>query len=617
MPDLPSVTSPLPRDLQQFIQRVREAINGGGAEGLITARQLTAAGIASLNSSGTLTAPATAVINSPSAPSNLAATGALANIILTWNAPTYSGHAYTEIYAHTSDVVGNAVIVGMTAGNSFAHNIGDAATRYYWVKNVNRNGLASAFNATNGVQGTTGTSPTYILDLLAGEISEGELATDLATRIDLIDDDASVAGSVAARIATETTNRTTAIGGIEAKYTVKIDNAGHLSGYGLISTANDATPTSEFGIRADKFWVAPPAIASATAPASNTRYKGMVWVDESVTPNVIRYWTGSAWSTTPQAFPLVVATSQSTINGVTVDPGVYIDTAMIADATITSAKIKDAAIDSAKIVDAAITTAKIDDAAITTAKIDDAAITTAKINDAAITAAKIEDAAITTAKINDAAITAAKIEDAAITTAKINDANVTTAKIADANVTTAKIADANITSAKAAITSANIGDLQVDTAKIANGAITNKFAAFTGSSLTLTSTYQLVQEVDIDCDGNTISVLFNGGIYGATSVDLDVRLDGTSQRTFRTSSGFAPWTVSASASADGYFGGTHSHFVYLSTTVYYFEIASTIAMTLTPSAGSRTISVYGKLTGGNSSGPYIKNRHLETTELKK
>jgi len=328
---------------------VREAINGGGIEGLVTARQLTAAGIASLNSSGNLIASTTSttgsgsstVVNSPSAPTNLVATGALANVILTWNAPTYSGHAYTEIYAHTADVVGNAVVVGMTSGNNFAHNIGDSGTRYYWVKNVNQNGLASGFNATSGVQGTTGTSPTYILGLLSGEIGANELATALATRIDLIDGDASVAGSVAARIATETTNRTTAIGGIEAKYTVKIDNAGHLSGYGLISTANDAMPTSEFGIRADKFWVAPPAIASVTAPASSTRYKGMVWVDESVTPNVIRYWTGSAWSTTPQAFPLVVATSQSTINGVTVDPGVYIDTAFIADATIKNAQIND------------------------------------------------------------------------------------------------------------------------------------------------------------------------------------------------------------------------------------------------------------------------------------
>lgn len=344
--NLPTVSSPLPRDLQQFIQRVREIVNADGADGLVTARQLIAAGVVSVNSTGTVVAPTSGssssiatVVASPTAPTNLQATGALANIILTWNSATYSGHAYTEIWAHTSDVVGDAVIVGMTSGNTFAHNIGGSATRYYWARNVNRNGEVSAFNATNGVQGTTSTSPTYILDLLAGEISEGELATDLATRIDLIDDDASVTGSVAARIATETTNRTTAIGGIEAKYTVKIDNAGHLSGYGLISTANDATPTSEFGIRADKFWVAPPAIASATAPASSTRYKGMVWVDESVTPNVIRYWTGSAWSTTPQAFPLVVATSSSTINGVTVDPGVYIDTAMIADATITQAQI--------------------------------------------------------------------------------------------------------------------------------------------------------------------------------------------------------------------------------------------------------------------------------------
>lgn len=195
MPNLPSVTSPLPRDLQQFIQRVREAINGGGAEGLVTARQLTAAGIASLNSSGNLIASTTSttgsglatVVNSPSAPTNLQATGALANVILTWNAPTYSGHAYTEIYAHTADVVGNAVVVGMTSGNNFAHNIGDSGTRYYWVKNVNQNGLASGFNATNGVQGTTGTSPNYLMAVLSEAYGTGSQSPffqlDAATNI--------------------------------------------------------------------------------------------------------------------------------------------------------------------------------------------------------------------------------------------------------------------------------------------------------------------------------------------------------------------------------------------------------------------------------------------------
>ena len=179
MPSLPSVTSPLPRDLQQFIQRVREAINGGGEDGLITARQLAAAGIASINSSGDVAAPTSAstsptpAVQTPSTPTNLQATGALANIILTWNPPTYSGHAYTEIYAHTTDVVGNAVIVGMTSGNSFAHNIGGAATRYYWLKNVNQDGVASAFNATNGVPGTTGTSPNYLMTVLSEAYGTG------------------------------------------------------------------------------------------------------------------------------------------------------------------------------------------------------------------------------------------------------------------------------------------------------------------------------------------------------------------------------------------------------------------------------------------------------------
>ncbi len=54
----------------------------------------------------------------------------------------------------------------MTAGNNFAHNIGSSASRYYWVRNVNQNGLASAYNATNGVQGATSTSPDVLMDLL-------------------------------------------------------------------------------------------------------------------------------------------------------------------------------------------------------------------------------------------------------------------------------------------------------------------------------------------------------------------------------------------------------------------------------------------------------------------
>lgn len=366
MAKLPTVTSPLPRDLQQFVQRVREALDNGGPDAVVTARQLIAAGVVGSSTSGGIT-PIGGTIETPRAPSGLTASGALASIIVSWNGPQYKGHAYTEIWAHTSDVIGDAVLVGMTAGNSFAHTLGAAATRYYWVRNVNQNGVVSAFNATNGTQGETGEDAAYLLSVLSGEITSTELASSLGTRIDLIDGAANVAGSVNARIAAEATNTTnalalkadastvttlaatvgsntsaisaettarttadtslasdittlqtttgghttsiqtnaTSINGLEGQYTVKIDNNGAVAGFGLASTTTGSgNITSEFIVNADRFAI----------------MRG-----------------GS--DTTAAVVPFVVQTTQQTINGETVPAGVYMDTAFIKNGTITNAKI--------------------------------------------------------------------------------------------------------------------------------------------------------------------------------------------------------------------------------------------------------------------------------------
>jgi hypothetical protein len=144
------------------------------------------------------------------------------------------------------------------------------------------------------------------------------------------------------------------INGLEAQYTVKIDNAGHISGYGLASTVVDGTPVAEFGVRADQFWIAPPATASNSAPTTNL-YAGRVWVDTSGATDVTKYYTGSAWSTTPQNLPFVVQATPTTVNGEAVPAGVYIDAAYIKNGSITSARIGDAAIDDAKISDLSAT----------------------------------------------------------------------------------------------------------------------------------------------------------------------------------------------------------------------------------------------------------------------
>lgn len=191
---------------------------------------------------------------------------------------------------------------------------------------------------------------------------------------------ASVDSNTAA-VQTEATARANADGTLFAQYTVKTDVNGYVSGFGLASTLKDATPYSHFIFKADRFAFGAPGLTTA--------------------------------------YPFVIQATATTVNGVAVPAGVYIDAAYIKNGTLTNAKIGNAAIDTAKIADAAIVTAKIADAQITTAKIADANITNAKIANAAIDSAKIADAAITSAKIANAAITEAKIADATITSAKI------------------------------------------------------------------------------------------------------------------------------------------------------------------------------------------------------
>lgn len=205
------------------------------------------------------------------------------------------------------------------------------------------------------------------------------------------------------------------IDGVKAQYTVKIDNSGYLSGFGLMSSLiGGGNPTSQFFVSANQFAV----IAPGRTPGNLN------------------------------SVPFAVLTTPQTINGVSFAAGVYIDGASINSGTIGNAQIGTAAVDSAKIADASIVEAKIGTAAVTSAKIGTAAIGSAHIATAAIQTAHIGDAQITEAKIGSAAITNAKIGNLAVDSAKIADASIVEAKIGSAAVTEAKIADAAITNAK-------------------------------------------------------------------------------------------------------------------------------------------------------------------------
>lgn len=118
---------------------------------------------------------------------------------------------------------------------------------------------------------------------------------------------------------------TSSINGVEAKYSVKVDNNGHVSGFGLISTANNGTVTSSFIVAADRFAIARPFNSSNTNVSTDYPFK--------VISNNFTY----------------------AADGTPIPQGVYIKDAFIHNSQITNAKIGDATITSAKIFDLSAT----------------------------------------------------------------------------------------------------------------------------------------------------------------------------------------------------------------------------------------------------------------------
>lgn len=140
---------------------------------------------------------------------------------------------------------------------------------YVWFKNLSQAGVLS-IGALGPKIVETGADVEKLLHALTGKIAAGQLYNTLGSRIDAIDRGNSP-------IATKVEQ-------LEGQYSVKIDNSGNVAGYGLSSTGTGIDgATSQFGIRADYFWVAPVSHVSATEPAANKRYKGYVWVDVSGT----------------------------------------------------------------------------------------------------------------------------------------------------------------------------------------------------------------------------------------------------------------------------------------------------------------------------------------------
>lgn len=109
-------------------------------------------------------------VQTPTAPVNVTADGAFHTITLTWDAPSYKGHAFAEIWRSSKDNVSTAVRVGTTLANVYSDSVGKGFKAFYWVRFVNKNSMEGPYHSKGGLYAETSRDIQDIIDELDGQI---------------------------------------------------------------------------------------------------------------------------------------------------------------------------------------------------------------------------------------------------------------------------------------------------------------------------------------------------------------------------------------------------------------------------------------------------------------
>lgn len=135
----------------------------------------------------------------PPAPNGLATTGQPAAIRLNWNAApaNYANLDYTEIWRAAVNDIAQAAPVARADGREFTDPVGPGKTLFYWIRYVSRAAIPGPFNNSTGTVGASAAEVEHLLQVLTGQITEGQLYAELGAKIDLIDDLVDIYGDTA------------------------------------------------------------------------------------------------------------------------------------------------------------------------------------------------------------------------------------------------------------------------------------------------------------------------------------------------------------------------------------------------------------------------------------
>ena len=174
LPGLPPVPSNLGPDATAYLKALGEALEvrlgrrGDPIDRAVTLRELVDSGLATqlghvpfnpdnLGASVDFESAVAPDLSQPPAPTGLAATAAFETVLLEWSNGNlqFRNFAFTEIHRATSNVIGNATLVGVVRGNRFSDTVDSDTTHYYWVRHVSTSDVRGPFNDTAGTVATT------------------------------------------------------------------------------------------------------------------------------------------------------------------------------------------------------------------------------------------------------------------------------------------------------------------------------------------------------------------------------------------------------------------------------------------------------------------------------
>ena len=215
-------------------------------------------------------------------------------------------------------VITNEVTQRINGDTALSTRIDQMGTRVGTAEAAISTETTQRVNADNAIQQTISTQYAAVnnnLSLL--QSSQTTTANNVAALTTAMQQVQAQVGANAVAIQQETQARAAADGTLYAQWTLRVDVAGRVSGFGLASDAN----VSDFIVRADRFSIASPSVQSGINPQ----------------------------------MPFIVTTTPQIVNGRSVQPGVYIRDAFIENGTITSAKIGIAEVDTLTIRGNAVT----------------------------------------------------------------------------------------------------------------------------------------------------------------------------------------------------------------------------------------------------------------------